>query len=287
MYLRDKEKSMYQNKTEVSYNPFNTKEDVIKEATERYHDTVVKQKPEPIEMNIGTDGKLIFAEKQRLVEQEKQKAAVKGGVFIGNFELIFAHSDLENRDYAEKHVLMGKWRQNLEMVENGFSFFVFILMISVMAANLGSLMGMLNYLIVFVFVIGINQMKMGKWYAPITMIFAILYTTSFMNNMISVIALLVAYIVNFKMLVGLLRYILNYKIYKKLKTQDGFPTFTKTTADLFADQIYIVEKQDKINKTNVGMKPVKVMDIGLDDKPKKDEGAWNAFDYMDEKDEEK
>jgi hypothetical protein len=131
-------------------------------------------------------------------------------------------------------------------------------------------------------------MKMGKWYGPVTTVIAIIYTTSFLNNMISVLALLFAYIINFKMLTGILRYVLNYKIYKKLKTQDGFPTFAKTTSDVFSDELYISEKREKAKmKEAAAKRPVKVMDIGLDDKPKKDDGAWNAFDYMDEKDEQK
>jgi hypothetical protein len=90
------------------------------------------------------------------------------------------------------------------------------------------------------------------------------------------------------MLVGLLRYVLNYKIYSKLKTQDGFPSFTKSTTDLLADKLYIVEKREKVKKLEETVaRRVKVMDIGYDDGVKKDEGAWNAFDYMDEKDEEK
>lgn len=288
IYIHDKEKTMYESKTEVSYNPFNTEEDISKEATERYHDTVVKSKQKPIEMNIGVDGKLISAEEENRRAEEKEKSEKKGGLFIGGFELIFAHSDLDNKDYSEKHILMGKWRYNLQMMENGFTIFVFLLMIAIMAANLGSLAGMLNYIVVLVFILGINQMKMGKWYGPVTTVIAIIYTTTFMNNMISVLALLLAYIYNIKMLVGIVRYVLNYKIYKKLKTQDGFPTFAKTTSELYAGKLYITEKREKVKMMEAAAKrPVKVMDIGFDEKPKKDEGAWNAFNYMDEKDEGK
>ena len=48
-----------------------------------------------------------------------------------------------------------------------------------------------------------------------------------------------------------------------------------------------MEKREPVVKGNLQQKRVKVMNIGYDDKPKKDEGAWNAFDYMDEKAEEK
>jgi hypothetical protein len=57
---------------------------------------------------------------------------------------------------------------------------------------------------------------------------------------------------------------------------------------VFSDELYISEKREKAKmKEAAAKRPVKVMDIGLDDKPKKDDGAWNAFDYMDEKDEQK
>ena len=284
LYLKTEDKSAYENRTEVSFNPFNTQEDIIKESTQRYHDTKVKSKAKPIEMNIGVDGKLVSAEEEERLRKEKEAQAKKGGLSIGGFELIFPHSDLENNDHNEKRILMGKWRENLDRSTKSFVYFTLLLMLCVMTANFGSLVGMLNYIVVLVFIIGTNQMKMGKWYAPITLILAFMYTTTFLNSVISAFLLVAAYIVNFRMLVGILVYILNYKIYKKLSTQEGFPSFIRTTADLYADKMYIVEKPVINKKTEPSQRVVRVMDIGLDDKPKKDEGAWNAFNYMDEKD---
>ena len=64
---------------------------------------------------------------------------------------------------------------------------------------------------------------------------------------------------------------------------DGFPTFIRTTADLYGSQMYIVEESPRVEK-KTGKDHFITMDIGYDEEPKLPEKdkAWNAFDYMDE-----
>ena len=287
IYLHDEESTVYESRNEASYNPFNTKEDIRNEETRRYHDVKAQaETTQPLEMNIDVKGNLVYAEDERDKQKSKEKEARRGGFFIGNYELVFAHGDLCGNDFDEKRMFMGKWRANVEESTNNFAMFVFLLMIAIMASGFGSIMGVINYALVVVFVLGTNQMKMGKWYAPITMLIAVVYSLSLMNSTISAFMLAGAYIFGFRMLTNTIRYALNYKNYRLLSTQTGFPTFIRTTADLYGSKMYIVDKPVAKVRKDPSQRVVRVMDIGYDNKPKKDEGAWNAFDYMDENKEE-
>lgn len=284
LYIHDEEATVYESRKEASFNPFNSEEEIRSEEVRRYQDARVKTKAEPIKMNLTADGNFISAEEEEAIRKAKKAQERKGGVFIGNFELIFAHGDLNDRDFDQKRILMGKWRGNNELATKNFITFAFILMMAVLTSGFGSFMGIVNNFVVVLFIIGTNQMKMGKWYAPITVIVSIIYSLLICaNSAFSLFFLLAAYIYNFGLVISVIRYILNYKIYKALSTQEGFPTFIRNTADLYGDKLYIVEKRPSLKKGEFSDRPVKVMDIGYDNTTKKDEGAWNAFNYMDEK----
>ena len=222
-------------------------------------------------------------EKRRLKEEE----AKEGGLFIGNYELIFSHGDWSVADYDQKRQFMGKWRENVQESTNNFPLFALFLAMAAMTSGFGSMLGIINFAVTVVFIVATNHMKMGKWYAPVTMLVAVIYSLSLATSAIAVLMLVGAYLVGFRMFTGIIRYILNYKSYRILSKQAGFPTFIRTTADLYADRMYIVEKREPLVKKDPSQRVVRVMDIGYDNKPKKDEGAWNAFNYMDEKNDEK
>lgn len=282
IYLQDEEETVFENIAEASYNPFNTAEDVQKEEFRRYQEARIENASEPKRMDIDVNGRLVSEEEQRSRREAKEKAEKKGGLFIGSYELIFAHDDLYDDDYDQKRTFMGKWRENVEGATSNFHMFAFILAMAVMASGFGTVMGILNFAVIIVFIIATNHMKMGRWYAPITMLVAVAYSVTLANSAISTFLLACAYIIGFRMFTGVIRYILNYKSYKILSKQTGFPTFIRTTADLYADRMYIVEKREPLKKKDPSQRVVRVMDIGYDSEPKKDEGAWNAFNYMDE-----
>lgn len=286
LYLQDEEETVFENITEASYNPFNSAEDIKNEEVRRYQKARVESGAKPIEMNVGVDGRLVSAEEEKAKRKEKENEAKKGGFFIGNYELVFAHGDLYDDDYDQKRIFMGKWRANVNEATNNFPVVALLLAMAAMASGFGSIMGILNFAVIVVFILATNHMKMGRWYAPVTMLVAVIYSLTLAVSDISVLLLLGAYFFGFRMFTGIIRYTLNYKNYKILSKQAGFPTFIRTTADLYGDRLYIVEKREPVVKGNLQQKRVKVMDIGYDDEPKKDEGAWNAFNYMDEKKDE-
>ena len=61
----------------------------------------------------------------------------------------------------------------------------------------------------------------------------------------------------------------------------GFPSFITTTSDRYGEKMYITEAPVKPVKNIYGKKTI-VMNIGYDEPEKKEDKAWNAFDYMDE-----
>ena len=290
IYLQDEEETILENVTEASYNPFNSTQDVKSEEVRRHQEArfdTFDRNDEPKRMDIGVNGNLVSHDEEEEKRRLKEKKAKEGGFFIGNYELVFCHGDWSVADSDQKRQFMGKWRENVQEATNNFPMVALFLAMAAMTSGFGSVMGILNFAVIIVFIIATNHMNMGRWYAPITMFIAIIYSLSLATSAISVLMLAGAYLVGFRMFTGVIRYILNYKSYKILSKQTGFPTFIRTTADLYADKMYIVEKQAPLVKKDPSQRVVRVMDIGYDNKPKKDEGAWNAFDYMDEKADEK
>ena len=269
IYLKDEDEGVYEGRVRASYNPFNTDEQIRQEELRREMNAEARASREPRRMDIGKSGTIYHR------PMPESDAAYKRGVSLFGIELVFKHNDILKSDFNEKKILMSKWRDNIEMTTKNFPLFTLLIMVAIMAASFGSFLGMLNYLIVVVFVIGTNQMKMGKWYAPLTLLAATIYLFGICTSDIAILCAIGAFVFNYGMIPGTIRYVLNYRLYKELSTQPGFPSFIRTTADLYGDKMYILEPHAPV---------VKVMDIGYDSKPKKDDGAWNAFDYMNEKD---
>ncbi len=289
IYFQDEEETILENVTEASYNPFNSAQDVKLEEVRRHQEArfdTFDRNDEPKRMDIGVNGNLVSHDEEEEKRRLKEKKAKEGGFFIGNYELVFCHGDWSVADSDQKRQFMGKWRENVQEATNNFPMVALFLAMAAMTSGFGSIMGILNFAVIIVFVIATNHMKMGRWYAPITMLIAVVYSLSLATSAISVLMLAGAYLVGFRMFTGVIRYILNYKSYKILSKQTGFPTFIRTTADLYADKMYIVEKRELIKKKDPSQRVIRVMDIGYDNKPKKEDGPWNAFDYMDEKTDE-
>ena len=278
IYLKDKEKTNYENLNEASYNPFNSAEDIKREEVRRYQNARKKADSEPIKMDIGYDGKLVPPKEEN---KKKTKDLYKYGKTIFGKEIVFLHNEITEASFDEKRELMYKWNENVAYTTKEFPIFVFLIMLAVMATGFGSIMAFVNNIVIVLFVLGVNYMKMGRWFGPIFVCLGIGYCGFIMNSEIAMVLMIGAFLINRGIIFGTIRYILNYKIYRQLKAEKGFPSFIQTTADMYGEQLYIVDKVEPIVKKDPSQRVVRVMDIGYDNKPKKDEGAWNAFDYMD------
>lgn len=73
---------------------------------------------------------------------------------------------------------------------------------------------------------------------------------------------------------------LNRDIYRQLKKEKGFPSFVQTATEEFASEMFIAaQPMPKVDKSKTNDEPI-VMNIGFEEK-KERKKAWNAFDYMD------
>ncbi len=295
IYLRtEKEKGKqtkeedYIEKTAASYNPFSTQADISEEEFCRQQTAKVLYSDEVKELNIDSDEKshqrILLAEAKNQAKELTSKR--KYGVTAFGKEIIFLHNDIHTSSIDDKRSLMWKWNNNIDWTMKNFGVFAVVLAFSLLCTGLSySLLGrLLHFLTIIVFMIGTSYMKQNKWYGALITGAAVIYTVTSSNHILGFLFLIGAYCVNPGIIFGTIRFALNYKIYKQLSKEEGFPSFIRTTADLYGDKLYIVEKQPPKKKVDPAIRKVKVMNIGEDDTPKNvDNGAWNAFDYMDKK----
>lgn len=283
MYLKDEpDENIYDNKYDASYNPFKTDRDISEEEFRRSQELKSNGLNETITMNIGEDGEIDN-------KKPKEPKTYKHGFKIGDFEIVFLHDDLdESMDFQEKSLLMSKWRGNIDRAERNFYTFFMLIAVSCMAGGFGNFAAtVLRFLVLALFIIGIVGMKNGYTYGALVTLGAVVYSFAMINEAISLFLVVGAYIFNFGILVAPIIFLINKPIYNSLSEMDGFPTFVRTTADLYGSQMYILDKKPPIVK-RTNKDHFITMNIGYDDEPKKPEEdkAWNAFDYMDEKKEE-
>ena len=280
IYLKGEDETVYEGRVKASYNPFSTGEQIREEEVRREMDAEARGTSEPIRMDIGADG----TPRPGRIEPERVK--YEHGFSIFGKEIIFKHNDIARASVEEKRLLMGQWRDNIELTTGNVPTFILLMMVAIMASTFGNFSGIFAHALVLFFILGTNQMKMGKWYAPLPLLIGTISIASMAGSDIAVLCIIGAFVFNPGIVIGTIRYILNYRLYKELSTQPGFPSFIQNTADMYADKMYIVEPQAPVVKKDPSQRPVRVMDIGYDNKPKKDDGPWNAFDYMDKKDNE-
>jgi hypothetical protein len=191
-------------------------------------------------------------------------------------------------DFQEKSLLMSKWRGNIDRAERNFYTFFMLIAVSCMAGGFGNFVAtVLRFLVLALFIVGIVGMKNGYTYGAFVTLGAVVYSFAMINEVVSLFLVVGAYIFNFGILVAPIIFLINKPIYNRLSEMEGFPTFVRTTADLYGSQMYILDKKPPIVK-RTNKDHFITMNIGYDDEPKnpEEDKAWNAFDYMDEKKEE-
>ncbi len=249
-----------------------------------------KVKAEPIVMNIDVN-----PSQEEIKERKKKKH--KHGKSILGINIIFPHDDPKDMSFNDKKGYMYDWNCNVDLARSG----IFIHIMLMMAGILFSVIGggteaiFMGYSAILFLILGTNNMKMGKLsggfmtVGAILMYSAIIFsapTSADQSIPIPVAFGFVTSIINIKILLPAIRFIINYPMYKELSTHEGFPSFVRTTADLYADKMYIVEKRAPIKTRRLTDAEKFHVDIGFDEKPKKEDKGWNAFDYMDEEREE-
>ena len=286
LYLKDQETA--DDKYKASHNPFNSKEEIEKEEFARSQNLKSNAKTEKV-LNVGEEKGNNYANKRRNATNNYKKEEY--GFSILGLDIVFPHNYIPAMSFEDKKDLMFKWNSNVEAATGHLLIPLFFMILG----TLFSFIGARSFIPVFAgigsvlfTIIGTNNMKMGKLRGAFETLAALgVYAAigGFVGgggNGIPMVFIFVSSLVNIIIVLPTLRYIINYHIYRQLSTQEGFPTFIRTYSQKYAKDMYILEDEPKVEKKPPVNKEKLVMNIGYDEKPKADEGAWNAFNYMDE-----
>lgn len=286
LYLKDEETA--DDKYKASHNPFNSKEEIEKEEFARSQNLKSNAKTEKV-LNVGEEKGNNYANKRSNATSNYKKEEY--GFSILGLDIVFPHNYIPAMSFEDKKDLMFKWNSNVEAATGHLLIPLFFMILG----TLFSFIGARSFIPVFAgigsvlfTIIGTNNMKMGKLRGAFETLAALgVYAAigGFVGgggNGIPMVFIFVSSLVNIIIVLPTLRYIINYHIYRQLSTQEGFPTFIRTYSQKYAKDMYILEDEPKVEKKPPVNKEKLVMNIGYDEKPKADEGAWNAFNYMDE-----
>lgn len=286
LYLKDEETA--DDKYKASHNPFNSKEEIKKEEFARSQNLKSNAKTEKV-LNVGEEKGDTPANKRRNATSNYKKEEY--GFSILGLDIVFPHNYIPQMSFEDKKDLMFKWNSNVEAATGHLLIPLFFMILG----TLFSFIGARSFIPVFAgigsvlfTIIGTNNMKMGKLRGAFETLAALgVYAAigGFVGgggNGIPMVFIFVSSLVNIIIVLPTLRYIINHHIYRQLSTQEGFPTFIRTYSQKYAKDMYILEDEPKVEKKPPVNKEKLVMNIGYDEKPKADEGAWNAFNYMDE-----
>lgn len=286
LYLKDEETA--DDKYKASHNPFNSKEEIEKEEFARNQNLKSNAKTEKV-LNVGEEKGNNYANKRRNATNNYKKEEY--GFSILGLDIVFPHNYIPAMSFEDKKDLMFKWNSNVEAATGHLVIPLFFMILG----TLFSFIGGRSFIPVFAgigsvlfTIIGTNNMKMGNLRGAFETLIALgVYASigGFVGgggNGIPMVFVFVSSLVNIIIVLPTLRYIINYHIYRQLSTQEGFPTFIRTYSQKYAKDMYILEDEPRVEKKPPVNKEKLVMNIGYDEKPKADEGAWNAFNYMDE-----
>lgn len=244
---------------------------------------------EPIVMNIGVN------HSQEEISENQNKKPKHGKSVLG-IDIIFPHNDPQDMSFDDKKGYMYYWNSNIELVTRGIFFPVMFMIAGALFCVVAELQGgsVISYIVgnlsVVLLIFGTNSMKMGKLYGAIVTILSLImyFGLGFFigagGNGIPCTWIMITSLLNIKIFLATVRYIINYPMYKELSHHEGFPSFVRNFADIYGDKMYIVEKPEPVKRRILSDNEKIEMNIGYDEKPGKEEKeskGWNAFDYMD------
>lgn len=247
-----------------------------------------ESKTEPIVMNID-----VPPADEEIRERKNRK--YKHGKSVFGIDIIFPHDDPEDMSFEDKKGFMYDWNRNVECAVKGVFISVFLMMLSVLfsvIAGGGFMVMVLGYGAILMLILGTNYMKMGEWWGSLMTVgslvgfFCLRQLIGYGGNGIPFCFISITSLINIRILLPTIRYIINYPTYKELSTHEGFPSFVRNYADLYGSKAYIVEKREPTKKKILSDNEKIEMFMAGNEEPKEKEKGWNAFDYMDEEKEE-
>lgn len=300
IYLKNKEeKTVAEKRVEASFNPFNEEYEITDEEVKRMNSLRYEElKKLTIDVFEG-----VYHEAKEIKRSFDERKKYKYRFRVLGIDIIIPHDDIETSTTDEKRKLLRLWN---DLKANMFKHELYVLMFMVgliLVANLGG-MGLgaaVYFLAVIGYVLGTNLIKLEKpigFFVTVISVFSYIFAMG--GNVIAsgFIIIGMAYF-SVAMLPWLIKWIINYPVYKKLSKEKGFPSFIEHASDLYGDEMYILEEQKPIVKGEK-LEPI-IMNIGYDEDEKKyknintfdyheknkgnmslrEDKGWNAFDYLD------
>lgn len=304
IYLKNKdEKTVAEKRVEASFNPFNEEDKIIDEEVRRMNSLRYEELKQHEKDVAGT-----YYEEKEIKYTAEQKKEYKYKFSILGIDIVIPHNDFKTAPMEEKRFFMGEWNDIKRNIFKYEVYMIMFLMLLILTANVGGMgFGAAIYFVsLVVYIFGTNFIKLDQIIGvPLIIGSVFSYCSSIGSNMVAagfVFVVLTYFCIT--MLPGLIRFTVNFSAYKKLTREPGFPSFVENSADLYADEVYIVEKTKPIVKMEKP-EPI-IMDIGYDEEEKnkrfkefrrvnefnyqeqnktnrslREDKGWNAFDYLD------
>ncbi len=304
LYLKNKEeKTVAEKRVEASFNPFNEEDEIIDEEVRRMNSLRYEEMPQHEKDIAGA-----YYEEKEIKYTAEQEKEYKYKFSVFGIDIVIPHNDFETAPMEEKRFFMGAWNENKIKMFRNEEFMIMMLMLLILTANVGGMgFGAAVYFVSLAgYIFGTNFIKLDQIIGvPLIIGGVFSFCSSIGSNMVAagfVIVILTYFCIT--MLPGLIRFAVNFSAFKQLSKQKGFPSFVENSVDLYAEEIYIVEKPKPIVKTEKP-EPI-IMDIGYDEEEKnkrfkefrrvnefnyqeqnknnrslREDKGWNAFDYLD------
>ena len=300
IYLKNKdEKTVAEKRVEASFNSFNedteiTDEEVRRMNTLRYEELKQHEK--------DVSGYEYFKSKEVKHYYDGNKKYKYGLSFLG-IDIIIPHDDIETSSKEEKRRFMRLWNQMKDsLFKNEALLLMFLLFANIVMIVGGLGFGTVVYYVVLgLYVLGTNLVKMDEragFFLTVGSVYSYLFALLNVSDGLAatVVVVVVAYFTIF-VLPRLIKWLLNYPVYKKLSKEEGFPSFFESKKELYGDDYRIVEEIKPLEKRTDREKLImnigygedeeinrRIADFNYKEKNKENQGqgntAWNAFNYL-------
>ena len=308
MYLKNKnEVTVAEKRVEASFNSFREEDEIIDEEVRRMN-TLRYEELKHHKEDVSGDEYFKEKEVKHSVDPNKK---YKYGLSILGFDLVIPHDDIETSSKEEKRRMMRLWNEMKDNIFKNEAMILMFLLLLVLAVEIGGLgfSAAIYFIVIIVYIFGTNFVKLDNRIGFIlttgsvySFLFALVVPSVRNVVTLGLIVVVLCYY-NIFILPGLIKWLVNFPMYKKLSKEPGFPSFFDTKKELYGDDYYIVEEIKPIVKRTNQEKLI--INIGYDDEDdevnkrladfnykeknetvqKLDNTAWNAFNYLEDDEE--
>ncbi len=301
MYLKNKdEKTVAEKRVEASFNSFNEESEITDEETKRMN-TLRYEELKRHQTDVSSDEYFKAKEVKHSVDPDKK---YKYRLSFFGIDLLIPHDDIETSSKEEKRRIMRLWYQIGDGLFKNEALMIMFLLFDILVINIGGMgFNALIYVpLLVLYIFGTNLIKMNKQSG---FVITVACQCSFFFPAFSglhmlatgIVTVTFAYFMIF-ILPGLIKWRINFPLYKKLSEEPGFPSFFEDKKELYGDDYHIIEDiKPMVKRTN---QEKLIINIGYEDEDeevnkrladfnykaqnetvqKLENTAWNAFNYL-------